>query len=66
MQRIPNPAGQLEAFGRVRTRPVLILRAKVAPLDGELVDSATGVILTSEEAYETVYGPVKEEPLGTV
>lgn len=48
------------------TRPVPVLKAKVTKLEGELLDPMTGVVLTPEEAYETVYGPVKEEPLGSV
>jgi len=66
MQRTVNPGQDLEAFGRVRTRAVPLLKAEVARFDGELIDPKTGVVLTPEEAYETVYGPVKEEPLGSV
>ena len=66
MERTASPAQDLESFGRVSTRPVPVLKAKVTKLEGELLDPTTGVVLTPEEAYETVYGPVKEEPLGSV
>jgi hypothetical protein len=66
MQRTTNPAQDLESFGRVRTRPVLVLKATVTKFDGELLDPRTGVVLAPEEAYETFHGPVKEEPLGSV
>ena len=66
MERTANPSKGYETFGRVRTRAVLVLKAEVTRFDGEIIDPRTGVVLTSEEAYETVYGPVKEEPLGTV
>ena len=66
MERTANPPKGYETFGRVRTRAVLVLKAEVTRFDGEIIDPRTGVVLTPEEAYETVYGPVKEEPLGTV
>ena len=49
----------------MKTRPVAVLKRGVARLDGQLIDSMTGVVLTREEAYETAYGKVKQEPLGT-
>ncbi len=56
----------LEGLGRVKTRPVVVLRQGVARRDGQLVDPRDGVVLTPDEAYETVRVPVEEEPLGSV
>ena len=57
--------GLLERYFSMETRPVTVLKKGVARLDGQLIDPRTGVVLTPEEAYETAYGKVKQEPLGT-
>ena len=56
----------LEGLGRTKTRPMVILKRGVARCDGQLVDPRDGVVLNREEACETVYVPVEEEPLGSV
>ena len=55
----------LEWYCSMKTRPVAVLKNGVARLDGQLVNPRTGVVLTRDEAYETTYGKVKQEPLGT-
>ena len=55
-----------EAFGRMSKGAVGVLRQGVASLEGEPVDLRTGEVLNDEEAYETVYLPINQEPLGTV
>ena len=55
----------LEWYFSMKIRPVTVLKKGVARLDGQLVDPRTGVVLTPEDAYETAYGKVKQEPLGT-
>ena len=63
---VARPYGSLlERYFSMKTRPVTVLKKGVARLDGQLVDPRTGVVLTPEEAYETAYGKVKQEPLGT-
>ncbi len=59
------PAGALETLSRLKKRPVAIMNAGITGLDGQLLNPRTGAVLRSEEAYETVYGAVREEPLGT-
>ena len=54
-----------EWYCSMKTRPVAVLMNGVARLDGQLVNTRTGVVLTRDEAYETTYGKVKQEPLGT-
>ena len=56
----------LEGLGRVKTRPVVVLRQGVARRDGQLIDPRDGVVLAPDEACETVRVPVEEEPLGSV
>jgi hypothetical protein len=61
-----RPYGSLlEWCFSLKTRPVAVLKKGVTRLDGQLVDPRTGVVLTPEEAYETAYGKVRQEPLGT-
>lgn len=55
-----------EALGLAATRPVIVLKAGVTRLAGQLIDPETGVVLAAEEAYETVHGRVRVEPLGSV
>ncbi len=64
-RRAADSARSFETFGRIITRAIPVLKARVAEFDGDLVDSKTGVVLSPAEAYETVYASVKEEPLGT-
>jgi hypothetical protein len=60
------PSEWLEGLGRLRVRPVVVLKQGVARPDGQLVNAHTGVVLAPEEAYETVRAAVEEEPLGSV
>ena len=64
---VARPYGSLfeRYFSSMKTRPVAVLKKGVARLDGRLVDPRTGEVLAPEEAYETAYGKVKQEPLGT-
>ena len=55
-----------EVLRIVSKRAVPVLKPGVASFEGEPVDPHTGIVLALDEAYETLYTPVKEEPLGTV
>ncbi|MDV3278221.1 MAG: hypothetical protein LYZ69_07125 [Nitrososphaerales archaeon] len=59
-------ADWFEGLGRVRTRPVVVLKQGVARCDGQLINPKDGVVLAPDQAYETVCVPVEEESLGSV
>ena len=66
MGGLQDSYGRYEVLGRMKKRAVPVLKPGVARFDGEPVDRGTGIVLEPEEAYETLYTQVKEEPLGTV
>ena len=55
----------LEWYCSMKIRPVAVLKIGVDSLYSQLVNPRTGLVLTRDEAYETTYGKVKQEPLGT-